>query len=148
MIRPAPDDRICGRSAADRNRLQFLRSRARGADAGILQPNPQTIDRGGGSWPTSRPSDLSHIKAAAPIFVPCPTMRFAAAAPRQSDEKQGELTVRACRWSSTMISPSAIRSEFSLQISEVRSYATAAEMLSASDLDCCDCFVIDQKMPA
>jgi two-component system, LuxR family, response regulator FixJ len=39
--------------------------------------------------------------------------------------------------------------EFSLEIEglTVRSYATGAELLSASDLDRCDCFVIDQKMP-
>jgi two-component system, LuxR family, response regulator FixJ len=39
--------------------------------------------------------------------------------------------------------------EFSLQIEglTVRSYATGAELLSACDLDLCDCFVIDQKMP-
>ena len=39
--------------------------------------------------------------------------------------------------------------EFSLEIEglTVRSYAAAAEVLGASDLDCCDCFVIDQKMP-
>jgi two-component system response regulator FixJ len=30
----------------------------------------------------------------------------------------------------------------------VRSYASGAELLSASDLALCDCFVIDQKMPA
>jgi two-component system response regulator FixJ len=39
--------------------------------------------------------------------------------------------------------------EFSLEIEglAVRSYATGAELLSASDLELCDCFVIDQKMP-
>jgi two-component system, LuxR family, response regulator FixJ len=39
--------------------------------------------------------------------------------------------------------------EFSLEIEglTVRSYANGAELLSASDLDRCDCFVIDQKMP-
>ena len=39
--------------------------------------------------------------------------------------------------------------EFSLEIEglTVRSYATGAELLSASDLELCDCFVIDQKMP-
>ena len=39
--------------------------------------------------------------------------------------------------------------EFSLQIEglTVRGYATGAELLSAGDLDLCDCFVIDQKMP-
>jgi two-component system, LuxR family, response regulator FixJ len=39
--------------------------------------------------------------------------------------------------------------EFSLQIEglTVRSYATGAELLSSGDLDLCDCFVIDQKMP-
>ncbi len=39
--------------------------------------------------------------------------------------------------------------EFSLQIEglTVRSYATGAELLSAGDLDLCDCFVIDHKMP-
>lgn len=30
----------------------------------------------------------------------------------------------------------------------VRSYASGAELLSAGDLDRCDCFVVDQKMPA
>jgi two-component system, LuxR family, response regulator FixJ len=30
----------------------------------------------------------------------------------------------------------------------VRSYATGADLLSAGDLARCDCFVIDQKMPA
>jgi two-component system response regulator FixJ len=29
----------------------------------------------------------------------------------------------------------------------VRSYASGAELLSAGDLDRCDCFVVDQKMP-
>ena len=39
--------------------------------------------------------------------------------------------------------------EFSLEIEglTVRSYATGAELLSASDLERCDCFVIDQKIP-
>jgi two-component system, LuxR family, response regulator FixJ len=44
----------------------------------------------------------------------------------------------------------AVRSslKFSLEIEglAVRSYATAAELLSA-DIDPCDCLVIDQKMP-
>ena len=39
--------------------------------------------------------------------------------------------------------------EFSLEVEglTVRSYATGTELLGASDLDRCDCFVIDQKMP-
>ena len=65
-------------------------------------------------------------------------------------KKQGELTVPGLV---VMVIDDdlAVRKslEFSLQIEglTVRSYATGAELLSASDLDRCDCFVIDQKMP-
>ena len=39
--------------------------------------------------------------------------------------------------------------KFSLEIEgfAVRAYRAAAELLHADDLDVCDCFVIDQKMP-
>src|SRR6266508_5571708 len=62
-------------------------------------------------------------------------------------KKQGELTVPGLV---VMVIDDdlAVRKslEFSLQIEglTVRSYATGAELLSASDLDRCDCFVIDQ----
>jgi two-component system, LuxR family, response regulator FixJ len=75
---------------------------------------------------------------------------LAAARAGKAMKKQGELTVPGLV---VMVIDDdlAVRNslEFSLQIDglRVRSYATAAEVLSASDLDCCDCFVIDQKMP-
>jgi two-component system response regulator FixJ len=65
-------------------------------------------------------------------------------------KRQGELTVPGLV---VMVIDDdlAVRNslEFSLEIEglTVRSYATGAELLSASDLDLCDCFVIDQKMP-
>ena len=65
-------------------------------------------------------------------------------------KKQGELTVPGLV---VMVIDDdlAVRNslEFSLEIEglRVRSYATAAEVLSASDLALCDCFVVDQKMP-
>ncbi|HZC58131.1 MAG TPA: response regulator [Xanthobacteraceae bacterium] len=39
--------------------------------------------------------------------------------------------------------------KFSLQLEGfvVRAYRSSAELLDADDLDACDCFVIDQKMP-
>ena len=39
--------------------------------------------------------------------------------------------------------------KFSLQLEGfvVRAYRSSAELLDANDLDACDCFVIDQKMP-
>ena len=49
-----------------------------------------------------------------------------------------------------MISPSEMRSNSGRRFEglTVRSYASGAELLSAGDLDRCDCFVVDQKMPA
>jgi two-component system, LuxR family, response regulator FixJ len=65
-------------------------------------------------------------------------------------KKQGELTVPGVVVI-VIDDDLAVRNslEFSLEIEglTVRSYATGAELLSASDLDRCDCFVIDQKMP-
>jgi len=40
--------------------------------------------------------------------------------------------------------------QFSLELEgfEVRAYRSATELLAAGDFDHCDCFVIDQRMPA
>lgn len=40
--------------------------------------------------------------------------------------------------------------KFSLELEGfvVRAYGSAAELLQAADFDACDCFVIDQRMPA
>jgi FixJ family two-component response regulator len=95
---------------------------------------------------------LSHIKAAAPIFVLLARPRDGSVPPRAGEtmKKQGELPVRGVV---VMVIDDdlAVRNslEFSLEIEglTVRSYATGAELLGAGDLDSCDCFVIDQKMP-
>jgi two-component system, LuxR family, response regulator FixJ len=95
---------------------------------------------------------LSQIKAAAAAFMllvaPCGGF-FAAASAARAMNSQGQLTVP--RFVVVIDDDLAVRRslEFSLEIEglTVRSYATGAELLSANDLDHCDCFVVDQKMP-
>jgi FixJ family two-component response regulator len=95
---------------------------------------------------------LSHIKAAAPIFVLLARPCDGSLPPRAGGamKKQGGLRVQGLV---VMVIDDdlAVRNslEFSLEIEglTVRSYATGAELLGAGDLDRCACFVIDQKMP-
>lgn len=98
-------------------------------------------------------ADLSHIKAAVLILVlfaaqhgyPEPQVQ-AKAMKNQGELSQSGLVV-------TVIDDDfAVRNalKFWLEVEglTVRSYASGAELLSAGDLDRCDCFVVDQKMPA
>jgi two-component system, LuxR family, response regulator FixJ len=98
-------------------------------------------------------ADLSHIKTATPFSCFFVTRYGGPSPPNvrlEAMKSQGELTVPGVV---VMVIDDdlAVRNslEFSLQIEglTVRSYATGAELLSACDLNLCDCFVIDQKMP-
>jgi FixJ family two-component response regulator len=102
---------------------------------------------------TSRHRGFEPHQSGGAIFVLFVTRYGGFSLPRvrlRAMKNQGELTVPGVV---VMVIDDdlAVRNslEFSLQIEglTVRSYATGAELLSACDLDLCDCFVIDQKMP-
>jgi CheY-like chemotaxis protein len=97
--------------------------------------------------------DLSHVKAAVAVLV-----LFAAEgghterqAQAKSMKNQGELSnsnVTVIVIGDDLAVRNSLKFWFEIEGLTVRSYATGAELLNAGDLARCDCYVIDQKIPA
>ena len=126
--------------------------------AGILGPDSERAEGArNDAWPpraVERPSPrrFEPDQSGAPVFVLSVSTRSAdLRVPAKAMRTAERIVGLRGLWSSssTMISPFAIRSKFSLEIEgfTVHSYATGTELLGAGDLSPCDCLVVDQKMP-
>jgi CheY-like chemotaxis protein len=98
-------------------------------------------------------ADLSHVKAAILILVlvaaqgdyPEPRVQ-AKTMKNQGESSQSGLVVTVI--DDDLAVRNALKFWLEIEGLTVRSYASGADLLSAGDLARCDCFVIDQKMPA
>jgi two-component system response regulator FixJ len=98
-------------------------------------------------------ADLSHVKAAILILVlvaaqgdyPEPRVQ-AKTMKNQGESSQSGLVVTVI--DDDLAVRNALKFWLEIEGLTVRSYASGADLLSAGDLARCDCFAIDQKMPA